>query len=295
MGSHITILGAVVNLLLASFKGAAGFYGRSSAMMCDAVHSFSDLISDFMTLIAIRLGSLPPDSDHPYGHGRFESIGCLAIGSLLIATAYSFGKSALATLTAGTPARPGMVAAFAALLSIVSKEMLFRVTRRIGKQLNSQVITANAWHHRSDALSSLVAIVGIVGAIVGWTWLDPLAGIAVAGLVGWMGGQISLEALGQLTDAADLEAAADVRMAAAEVTGVMGVGDVRCRWMSSSTLMTDLTVVIDGQITLFETKDILQEVRAHIKRRRPEVREIIVQGIPMCPLLDATLDEAYAV
>ena len=84
-------------------------------------------------------------------------------------------------------------------------------------------------------------------------------------------------------------------MAAAEVTGVMGGGDVRCRWMSSSTLMTDLTVVIDGQITLFETKDILQEVRAHIKRRRPEVREIIVQGIPMCPLLDATLDEAYAV
>ena len=120
----------------------------------------------------------------------------------------------------------------------------------------------------------MVAIVGI-GAIVGWTWLDPLAGIAVAGLViGWAAR--SRSTLGQLTDAADLEAAADVRMAAAEVTGVMGAGDVRCRWMSSSTLMTDLTVVIDGQITLFETKDILQEVRAHIKRRRPEVREIIV-------------------
>ena len=255
-------------------------------MVCDAVHSLSDLVSDFLTLIALRLGSLPPDSDHPYGHGRFESIGCLAIGSLLVLTAVSFGKSAVRTLVTGASPRPGMIAALAALVSIVSKELLFRVTRRIGTQLRSQVITANAWHHRSDALSSLVAIVGIVGAILGWTWLDPLAGIAVAGLVGWMGGQISLEALAQLTDTADVEAAADVRMAAAEVAGVVSVGDARCRWMSSSTLMTDLTVVLDGQLTLLQTKDILQDVRAHIKRRRPECREIIVQGIPMCPLLD---------
>ena len=212
-GSMITVVGALVNLLLSVFKALAGVYGHSTAMLCDAAHSLSDLVSDALTLLALRMGSLPPDHDHPYGHGRFEALGSLAIGWLLVLTAASFGQGALASVVNPPTSPPGRIALVAAVVSVASKELLFRSTERVGKKLNSQasalllfwwwwsssssppppppssvstklhlqVIMANAWHHRSDALSSLVAIGGIGGALLGVRILDPLCGVVVAG------------------------------------------------------------------------------------------------------------------
>ena len=243
-GAQITLIGAEVNLFLATGKAAAGWYGHSSAMMCDAAHSFSDLLSDALTLVALRMGSLPPDADHPYGHGRFETIGCLAIGWLLLLTAGSFGVAALSAMRSPALRTPHPVALYAAGLSVVSKELLYRVTRRVGLKMGSSVILANAWHHRSDALSSVVAIAGIGGALCGWTVLDPLCGVMVAALVAWMGGQIIFDALLRLSDTADIEATRQIVAVADGVDGVLGVQGARCRWMSSSTLMADLCVMV---------------------------------------------------
>ena len=146
---------------------------------------------------------------------------------------------------------------------------------------------ANAWHHRSDALSSVVAIVGIVGALLGWRALDPLCGVAVAGLVGWMGAQIVTDALFQLSDTADAQAISEIRAAAEGVDGVLGVGAVRCRWMSSAVLMTDLSVMVGPMTTASAAQKLASHVRAAVMRAKPEAAEVLVRTQTMCPLLSA--------
>lgn len=239
--SRITWVGAAVNFLLAFFKLFAGITGRSAAMIADAGHSFSDLISDGLTLVALRMSALPADVDHPYGHGRFESVGSLAIGALLIGAGISFGSSSFEALMAPVAAPLGSIALWAAVASIVSKEALFRATARIGKQLNSQVLIANAWHHRSDALSSVVAVLGIAGSILGYRRLDPLAGLLVAGMVSWMGLRIAFEAIAQLTDTSDYAVVQAVESVAREVDGINSVDHIRSRSMGGNN-MVDLAI-----------------------------------------------------
>lgn len=287
-GAQITLIGAVVNLLLSFGKALAGYYGHSSAMMCDAAHSFSDLLSDALTLVALRLGALPPDADHPYGHGRFETIGCLAIGWLLLLAAGSFGAAALSAMRSPALGTPKRVALYAAAASVISKELLYRVTRRVGLKMGSSVILANAWHHRSDALSSVVAIVGIGGALCGWRILDPLCGVGVAALVAWMGGQIIFDALLRLSDTADIEATKQIVAVADGVDGVLGVQGARCRWMSSSTLMADLCVMVGPMTTASAAQHVGAQVRASIMKNNPTLSEVLVRTQTMCPLLDAT-------
>lgn len=286
-GSRITLIGAAVNLLLSCGKALAGFHGGSAAMISDAAHSFSDLISDFLTLFALRMGSLPPDDDHPYGHGRFEAIGCLGIGSLLMVTAASFGSSAVAAARVPNLAPPGMVALWAAIASILSKELLFRATERVGKKLGSTVIMANAWHHRSDAFSSIVAVVGIVGALCGWPLLDPLCGVLVAVLVGYMGGQIVADALYRLSDTADPVLTKHIVKKAKEVQGVLGVGGARIRWMSSNVAMADLSVMVGPTTTASAAQRLAGQVRSTLMEAMPDLAEVLVRTQTMCPLLDA--------
>ena len=196
--SRITWVGAAVNLSLALAKLVAGVVGNSAAMLSDAGHSLSDLVSDALTLVTLRMSALPPDIDHPYGHGRFESVGSLGIATLLLLAGLSFGQNAFAALRAPSAAPISVRALWAAVASIVFKEVLYRATRRVGERMQSQVLIANAWHHRSDALSSVVALVGIGGAMAGWAWLDPLAATAVGGMVAWMGVEIARESVGAI-------------------------------------------------------------------------------------------------
>ena len=261
--SRITWIGAAVNFVLAFFKLAAGIQGRSAAMVADAAHSFSDLISDALTLIALRMSALPADVDHPYGHGRFESVGSLAIGALLIGAGTSFCASSVQALTAPAVTPLGSIALWAAIVSIVSKEVLFRATARIGERLKSQVLMANAWHHRSDALSSVVAVVGIAGSLMGWRFLDPLAGVLVAGMVSWMGIRISIEALGQLTDTSDYGVVQAVESVAREVEGVNSVDHIRSRSMGGSSLV-DLAIQVDPKMSASSAHRLAEEVRLRV-------------------------------
>lgn len=184
---RVTIIGSIVNFLLVAFKFAAGVVGHSAAMTADAVHSLSDFITDLVILIFVHISNKPVDKSHDYGHGKYETLATALIGMALLAVGTGIliegMKNILRYLAGETLASPGMVALVAALVSIVSKELLYRYTIREGKGLNSQAIVANAWHHRSDALSSLGTAIGIGGAIFlgeKWRVLDPLAAIVVS-------------------------------------------------------------------------------------------------------------------
>lgn len=271
-GSRITWVGAAVNFVLAFLKLFAGVTGRSAAMIADAGHSFSDLISDGVTLLALRMSTLPADIDHPYGHGRFESVASLAIGALLLGAGASFGAGSLAALAAPTPRPPMLIALWAAVASIGSKEALYRATRRVGTRLRSQVLMANAWHHRSDALSSVVALAGIGGSLLGLPALDPLAGLGVAGLIGWMGLRISIEALAQLTDTSDYGVVQAAGLVARRVPGVETVSHIRSRSMGGSALV-DLAIQVDPMLSASCAHHLAEEVRRSVMEEASRIAD----------------------
>ncbi len=186
----VTLIGSAGNVALLTFKFIAGIVGHSSAMIADAVHSLSDFITDIIVLMFVNVSSKPQDESHDYGHGKYETIASFVIGLALIAAAtgiiYSGGSKLYAWAHGEQLEAPGMLALWAALLSIAVKEALYRYTAAVGKRVDSQAVVANAWHHRSDALSSIGTAVGIGGAILlgnRWTVLDPLAGVIVGGLL----------------------------------------------------------------------------------------------------------------
>lgn len=294
--SRITWIGGVVNLALAVFKAFAGFYGNSAAMIADASHSFSDLLSDGLTLVTLRMSALPPDLDHPYGHGRFESIGSLMIASILVTVGFSFGASAFAALRSPSSSMRGILPLVAASVSIISKEMLYRATFTIGKRIKSQVLIANAWHHRSDSLSSVVALVGIAGWMLGVPQLDALAGMVVAGLVSWMGVRIGVDALAQLSDTSDYAIVQEVDEIARSVKGVQDVHQTRCRSMGGSSLV-DLAIRVEPKISASAAHKLAEQVRVQVLDESSSVSEVLVHVDTSlhdysCPLQSAMLVEA---
>ena len=183
----VTLVGSAANVLLTVFKFVAGIVGHSAAMTADAVHSLSDLLTDAVVLVFVRISGKPEDCGHDYGHGKYETLATTVIGIALAVVAVGIGWKAVESLLfwyrGGTLPAPGMLALWAALVSVALKELVYQYTVRRGKALNSPAVEANAWHHRSDALSSLGTLLGIGGAILLgnlWTVLDPLAGLVVA-------------------------------------------------------------------------------------------------------------------
>ncbi|WP_420187695.1 cation diffusion facilitator family transporter [Bacteroides pyogenes] len=183
-----TIVGSVVNLLLLVLKFMAGVVGHSAAMIADAVHSLSDFVTDVIVIVFVRISNKPQDKEHDYGHGKYETMATVIIGLLLLAVGFGLLWNAASSIYAffvkgESPGEPGMVALIAALVSILFKEGLYRYTVRVGRKVDSQAVVANAWHHRSDALSSVGAAIGIGGAILlgdGWQVLDPVAALVVS-------------------------------------------------------------------------------------------------------------------
>lgn len=203
----VTLVGSVGNVALLTFKFIAGILGNSSAMIADAVHSLSDFVTDLVVLVFVSISAKPQDQSHDYGHGKFETIASFLIGLALVAAATGIVVSGCMKLIAwwngATIEAPGWIALWAALLSILIKELLYQYTVRKGKQLDSQVMIANAWHHRSDALSSIGAAIGVGGAIwLGshWTVLDPLASIIVGLMLVKVAWELLKTSIGELTE-----------------------------------------------------------------------------------------------
>ena len=178
----VTWVGLVANLLLAIFKFAAGYWGKSQAVIADAVHSLTDLVTDIAVIVGSHFWARPPDHDHPYGHRRLETLVTIFIGAVLAAAGLSIGWEALTGLKQDGAARPGWIAAAAALLSIICKEILYRWTGSTGQKLKSPALAANAWHHRSDAISSIPVLMAVGGSILfpSWSFLDGLGAVIVS-------------------------------------------------------------------------------------------------------------------
>lgn len=204
---RVTLLGTIVNAVLVLFKFLAGFIGHSSAMVADAVHSLSDFVTDIVVFIFVKISSKPHDNNHQYGHGKFETLATVIIGLMLISVAMGLswsGSTKIWDVVHGKEIEtPGVIAFIAALISIISKEFLYRYTMHASIKTNSNVLKANAWHHRSDSFSSIATTIGIGGAILlgdKWCVLDPIAAIIVSLLIMKVAFQLFLPALNELLE-----------------------------------------------------------------------------------------------
>ncbi|MDD9856695.1 MAG: cation diffusion facilitator family transporter [Gammaproteobacteria bacterium] len=236
---RVTWVGAVVDGVLGLTKMVVGWLFLSQALIADGIHSLSDLLTDFMVLALVRVAGAEADAEHPYGHARFETLGTVFLGLLLLAVAAGLAYQSGARLLAGEAAEaPGWPALAVALLSIAAKEWIFRYTRRVARRLESDLLIANAWHSRSDAWSSLVVFAGVGGAMLGFAWLDSLGAVVVAGFIAAIGWKLSHKALRELVDTAvdpaDLRAFTD---AALGVEGIRGVHSFKSRRMGSKILL----------------------------------------------------------
>ncbi|NBB93156.1 MAG: cation diffusion facilitator family transporter [Gammaproteobacteria bacterium] len=278
---RVTIVGAIWNLILAVGKIAAGIVGQSQALIVDGIHSLSDMVSDAVVLVAARWSAIEADHNHPYGHGRIETVATAIVGVLLLAVAIGFIVDAvLRLLEPERLMRPSWLALWAAAVSVGIKEILFWYTRRVAQHARSNLIMANAWHHRSDALSSVVVIAGVVGAMGGLLWLDAIAAILVAGTVAVMGGRFAFNSLVELVDTAvpprRQKELAGIIMA---VDGVHDFRNLRTRMMGGQVVM-DVCVLLDPQLSLAEADRLAAEVRRGLLDGSTEVSDAVVSVAP---------------
>ena len=286
--ARVTLTGSVVNLLLVGLKAVAGLVGHSAAMISDAVHSLSDFVTDIVVLVFVRVSARPQDEDHDYGHGKYETLATLFIGLALAAAAVGIvvsGAGKLARWLQGEdlPA-PGKIALWAALGSIVAKELLFQYTRIKGKHLDSKALEANAWHHRSDALSSVGTAIGIGGAILlgsRWTVLDPLASIVVGAMLVKVAWDLLGPSFGELTDSS---LPADMEQEMLDlIRGVPGVEDphnLRTRRIGNR-IAAEVHIRLDGSLPLSEAHEKASEVERRFKDRFGALSHIIVHMEPL--------------
>ena len=270
----VTLVGSAGNLVLLTFKFVAGVLGNSSAMMADAVHSLSDFFTDLIVLLFVKVSAKPQDESHDYGHGKFETIATLFIGLALLGAAIGIivsGALKFAHWLGGeTLEVPGKLALWAALISILVKEALYQYTAARGKKLNSPAVFANAWHHRSDALSSIGAAIGIGGAILlgeRWAVLDPLASIVVGGMLLKVAWDLLKGSLGELTDeslpARDESEIVDI------ITSFPDVSEphhLRTRHIGNRVAI-EIHIRMDGDLPLKEAHDTVTAIERKLKER----------------------------
>lgn len=263
-------LSVAVNVVLTLLQIVTGLWAGSQALVADALHSLSDLIADFVALLARRHSHKAPDDDHHYGHQRYETAASLALGLLLLGAGASMLLGAGSKITSGTPLAPVHQAAlWVALLTLLSKELLFRYMLKIATEVKSSMLVANAWHARADAASSLVVALGIAGNLAGYTWLDPLAAALVGFMVGKTGWGFAWDALHDLMDrAADADTVAAIRATLLATPGVQGVHDLRTRRMADQ-IQVDVHLEIDGNLTVHQGHDIAAAARLRVMSSQP--------------------------
>ena len=273
-GLKVTWLGLVANLILALAKGFIGIIANSSALIADAGHSVSDLLSDGITLWAVRMSGIPKDKNHPYGHGKFETVGTFIIALLLIFTGIGVAWHVFNKIDA--PQVPGIIALWMAGIAIIVKEALFHVTRMVGRRTGSRILLANAWHHRSDAISSVAALVGIGGAQWGVPLMDPIAGMLVAGLIIKTGIDIGYESIRELTDeTVEEEILIELEQIMSGIEGVDHYHEMRARRMGPH-LLVDLHIQVDSVMSISAAHQVAERVRLGILEKVPAVNEVLV-------------------
>ncbi len=275
-GIRIILIGALANLLLAALKIAGGIVGRSTAMVADGIHSLSDLLTDGVVLFTHKIGQLPADENHPYGHGRAETIGATLVGAVIIVAGFGLAYQAWEIISTDAFRTPTWPAAVAAVISIVVNEVLFRYTRSTGEKTKSPSLIANAWHHRSDAISSLAALIGISGAMAGYPIMDPIAAIIVAVMIAKVGYNIAFSGLSDLMDTAlSEEETRRIETMINEMSGVIQTHNLRTRRVGGEVLM-DVHILVDPEASVTEGHQIAENVRRELIRAMDNVQDILV-------------------
>lgn len=271
---RITLIGSAGNALLVVFKFVAGIIGHSAAMVADAVHSLSDFITDIIVLVFVSISAKPQDSSHDYGHGKFETLATLFISLALVAAAIgiivSGARKLAAWLNGADLEAPGSLALWAAVISILMKEWMFRFTARKGRELDSPALKANAWHHRSDALSSIGAAVGIGGAVLlggRWTVLDPLASIVVGAMLVKVAWEIMRPSLGELTDESLPEKTEEeILEVFHSFSDISEPHNLRTRRIGNRVAI-EAHIRMDGNMTLQRAHEITSKIEGELKER----------------------------
>jgi len=263
-GRNVTLIGALVNLILIGLKLAAGILGKSNALIADGVHSISDLFTDVVVLVGIWRGRKPADENHPFGHGRIETLSTAVVGLSLVATALYLGSQAVMDIYLRHESHPNVLAIIGAGVSIVLKEALYRFTVLTGRRMKSQLVVANAWHHRSDALSSVAVLAGVTLAQIKPSWhvFDAFAALLVSFFIIKVGLEILADTFRELSDAAPApETMNHIRKCALSVEGVMEAHDLRVR-TSGGLHQIEIHIVVNAELNVKEGHRIAKAVES---------------------------------
>lgn len=278
--SSVSIVG---NILLSGFKLFAGFAAKSSALISDAVHSASDVFSTIVVMVGIKVAHRAADKSHPYGHERMECVAAMLLAVLLAATGFGIGAAGISQIFSGRylPPAPGLLALAAAGISILTKEAMFWYTYFAAKRIHSSALMADAWHHRSDALSSIGSFAGILGARLGLPFLDPLASVGICLFILKAAWDIFRDAIGKMTDhSCDDVTVAKLQELILEQEGVLGIDDLKTR-LFGDRIYVDIEIRADGNKTLTEAHDIAQRTHDAVEAYFPTVKHCMIHVNPM--------------
>lgn len=278
--STVTIAG---NIVLSILKAFAGIVAHSSAMISDSIHSMSDVCSTIIVLIGIRIASKEPDKEHPYGHERMECVAAIILAMILFMTGLGIGIDAIQTITEGNYGDlqvPGKLALIAAVVSIICKEAMYWYTRYYAKRIDSGALMADAWHHRSDALSSVGAFVGIGGAMMGFPVMDAVASLVIFFFIAKAAYEIFKDAMDKMVDrSCDEETEMEIRNCVLCHQEVQGIDMLQTRIFGNK-IYVDVEILLDGSYTLQAAHDIAETVHDDIEQRFPKVKHIMVHVNP---------------
>lgn len=275
-GKRVTLIGAFVNAILSAMKMLVGWFGGSAALVADGLHSFSDLITDVLVYWVFRVAHRAPDASHPWGHKRIETLATIALAVILGVVAVLMAWDSVQVLLAGEPlSAPSQWTLIVAAISIIANEGLYWLTVRAGKKANSQLLIANAWHHRTDSLSSIVVLVAIAGAIAGIWWLDALAAVLVALLIGKVALDMLLTNAKELVDTAvPAQQLEKIKATAREIDGVLDVHSAKSRF-SGGNILLELHIQVAPELTVTEGHYIGEQVVERLLRTFDEVTYVI--------------------
>ena len=280
---RVSMVSIVGNTVLSLLKLLAGVLANSGAMVSDAVHSASDVFSSIIVIIGVRISARDSDRDHPYGHERFECVAAIVLAVTLFITGLFIGHAALEKIADGRASQiavPGLLALAAAVVSIVTKEAMYWYTRAYALRYDSSALMANAWHHRSDALSSIGALIGIAGARMGFPVLDPIASLVICFFIAKAAYDIFKDAIDKMVDhSCDKETEEALRACAAEQEGVIRVDVLHTRVFGNK-VYVDIEICADGSQTLSEAHRIAEQVHNAIEQTFPKVKHIMVHVNP---------------
>ena len=278
---RVSRISIYANFALSAAKLAAGLIAHSGAMVSDAVHSVSDVFSTFIVMIGVRLAGKESDREHPYGHERMECVAAIVLAGILLATGLMIGWQGVRKIMSPEDLQaPGALALIAALVSIGVKEAMYRYTRRAAKKIDSDALMADAWHHRSDALSSVGALVGIGGAMLGFPILDPVASLVICLFILKVAYDITKDAISKMLDtSAGSDSEQQIRAFVAAQPGVRHVDLLRTRQFGSK-IYVDLEIAVKRDISLVDAHAIAESVHQSVEQRFPRVKHVMIHVNP---------------